>query len=159
MPLDHPPHRYSITLVVLALCVRRQSDAPEMQDTRRFSAATNWGAPGWRADLQQPIVASYSPHDDRHRPSPDAPAIREARPAGVALRGAAEELNTTISPGLEQALARVSAAVTEEAACQRLKRTRPGWAASGIIRSTDNPACRRSRWPVRIHAASHGPAL
>ena len=33
-----------------------------------------------------------------------------------ALRRAAEELNTMTGPGLEQALARVSAEVTEEAA-------------------------------------------
>ena len=35
-----------------------------------------------------------------------------------ALRRAAEELNTMTGPGLEQALARVSAEVTEEAAYQ-----------------------------------------
>jgi len=38
-----------------------------------------------------------------------------------ALRRAAEELNTMTGPGLEQALARVSAEVTEEAAHRRAK--------------------------------------
>jgi hypothetical protein len=36
-----------------------------------------------------------------------------------ALRRAAEELNTTTAPGLEQALARISAEVSEEAAVAR----------------------------------------
>ena len=38
-----------------------------------------------------------------------------------ALRRAAEELNTMTGPGLEQALARVSAEVTEEAAYRHAK--------------------------------------
>jgi phage shock protein A len=38
-----------------------------------------------------------------------------------ALRRAAGELNTMTGPGLEQALARISAEVTEEAACRRVK--------------------------------------
>ena len=41
-----------------------------------------------------------------------------------ALRRAAEELNTMTGPGLEQALARVSAEVTEEAAYRRAKMDR-----------------------------------
>lgn len=38
-----------------------------------------------------------------------------------ALRRAAEELNTMTGPGLEQALARISTEVTEEAAYRRYK--------------------------------------
>ena len=41
-----------------------------------------------------------------------------------ALRRAAEELNTLTGPGLEQAMARVSAEVTEEAAYRRAKADR-----------------------------------
>ena len=41
-----------------------------------------------------------------------------------ALRRAADERNTMTGPGLEPALARVSAEVTEEAACRRAKADR-----------------------------------
>jgi hypothetical protein len=53
---------------------------------------------------------------DQDTPDPkfDANTARLLR--REALRRAAEELNTTTAPGLEQALARISAEVSEEAA-------------------------------------------
>ncbi len=53
---------------------------------------------------------------DTERPEPllDAATTRLLR--REALRRAAEELNTTSAPGLENALARISAEVTAEAA-------------------------------------------
>jgi hypothetical protein len=58
----------------------------------------------------------------------DAPDLQfDAKTARLlrreALRRAAEELNTTSGPGLEDALARISAEVTEEAACRRTAAT------------------------------------
>ena len=49
-------------------------------------------------------------------PDPQFDAMTSRLLRREALRRAAEELNTMTGPGLEQALARVSAEVTEEAA-------------------------------------------
>jgi phage shock protein A len=54
---------------------------------------------------------------DRPHPAFDAMTSRLLR--REALRRAAEELNTMTGPGLEQALARISTEVTEEAAYRR----------------------------------------
>ena len=59
---------------------------------------------------------------DRPDPAFDTATSRLLR--REALRRAAEELNTMTGPGLEQALARVSAEVTEEAAYRRAKADR-----------------------------------
>ena len=58
-----------------------------------------------------------------------------------ALRRAAEELNTMTGPGLEQALARVSAEVTDEAAYQRATAAgKAGRAAATPARRGSNDA-------------------
>ena len=61
---------------------------------------------------------------DQDASDPDFNTITSRLLRREALRRAAEELNTLTGPGLEQALARVSAEVTEEAACRRAKADR-----------------------------------
>ena len=61
---------------------------------------------------------------DQDASDPDVDAMTSRLLQREALRRAAEELNTMTGPGLEQALARVSAEVTEEAACRRAKADR-----------------------------------
>ena len=53
---------------------------------------------------------------DQDAPDPQFDAATSRLLRREALRRAAEELNTMTGPGLEQALARVSAEVTDEAA-------------------------------------------
>ena len=53
---------------------------------------------------------------DQDAPDPQFDAMTSRLLRREALRRAAEELNTMTGPGLEQALAQVSAEVTEEAA-------------------------------------------
>lgn len=53
---------------------------------------------------------------DQDAPDPQFDAMTSRLLRREALRRAAEELSTMTGPGLEQALARVSAEVTEEAA-------------------------------------------
>lgn len=57
-------------------------------------------------------------HQDVPDPQFDVTTARLLR--REALRRAAEELNTTSGPGLEEALARISTEVTEEAAYRRV---------------------------------------
>lgn len=61
---------------------------------------------------------------DQDASDPDFDAMTSRLLRREALRRAAEELNTMTGPGLEQALARVSAEVTEEAAYRRAKTDR-----------------------------------
>lgn len=56
---------------------------------------------------------------DQDAPDPEFNAMTARLLRREALRRAAEELNTTSGPGLEQALARISADVTAEAAYQK----------------------------------------
>jgi phage shock protein A len=56
---------------------------------------------------------------DQDAPDPQFDAMTSRLLRREALRRAAEELNTMTGPGLEQALAQVSAEVTEEAAYRR----------------------------------------
>lgn len=58
------------------------------------------------------------PAADQDLPDPQFDAMTSRLLRREALRRAAEELNTTSGPGLEDALARISAEVTEEAACR-----------------------------------------
>ena len=59
--------------------------------------------------------------EQHDRPDPAFNALTSRLLRREALRRAAEELNTMTGPGLEQALARISAEVTEEAAYHRGK--------------------------------------
>jgi phage shock protein A len=61
---------------------------------------------------------------DQDASDPDFDAMTSRLLRREALRRATEELNTMTGPGLEQALARVSAEVTEEAAYRRTKADR-----------------------------------
>lgn len=56
---------------------------------------------------------------DQDAPDPQFNTMTARLLRREALRRAAEELNTTSGPGLEQALARISAEVTTEAAYQK----------------------------------------
>ena len=56
---------------------------------------------------------------DQDAPDPQFDAMTSRLLRREALRRAAEELNTMTGPGLEDALARISTEVTEEAACRR----------------------------------------
>lgn len=56
---------------------------------------------------------------DQDAPDPKFNAMTARLLRREALRRAAEELNTTSGPGLEEALARISAEVTAEAAYQK----------------------------------------
>ena len=58
---------------------------------------------------------------DQDAPDPQYDAMTSRLLRREALRRAAEELNTMTGPGLEQALARVSAEVTAEAAYRQAK--------------------------------------
>ena len=62
------------------------------------------------------ILASEMVEQDRPDPAFDAMTSRLLR--REALRRAAEELNTTSGPGLEDVLARISAEVTAEASAR-----------------------------------------
>jgi hypothetical protein len=62
-----------------------------------------------------------NPMADHDAPDPAHDRLTSRLLRREALRRATEELSTTTSPGLEQALARVSAEVTEEAAYRRAK--------------------------------------
>lgn len=70
---------------------------------------------------------------DQDAPDPQFNATTARLLRREALRRAAGELNTTSGPGLEDALARISAEVTEEAACRRT-------AASGTSADITDPA-------------------
>ena len=61
---------------------------------------------------------------DQDTPDPQFNAMTARLLRREALRRATEELSTMTGPGLEQALARVSAEVTEEAAYRRAKADR-----------------------------------
>lgn len=83
---------------------------------------------------------------DQDAPDPQFNTMTARLLRREALRRAAEELNTTSGPGLEQALARISAEVTAEAAYQKAAasgKTAPGatimsWpGASGLSRAND----------------------
>ena len=63
---------------------------------------------------------------DQDAPDPQFNATTARLLRREAVRRAAEELNTTSGPGLEGALARISAEVTEEAACRRTAATGTG---------------------------------
>jgi phage shock protein A len=66
---------------------------------------------------------------DQDAPDPQFNTMTARLLRREALRRAAEELNTTSGPGLEQALARISAEVTTEAAYQKAAaggKTAPG---------------------------------
>jgi phage shock protein A len=56
---------------------------------------------------------------DQDAPDPQFAAMTARLLRREALRRAAEELNTMTGPGLEQALARISTEVTDEAAYRR----------------------------------------
>lgn len=56
---------------------------------------------------------------DQDAPDPQFDAMTARLLRREALRRAAEELNTTSGPGLEEALARISSEVTAEAAYRR----------------------------------------
>jgi hypothetical protein len=60
--------------------------------------------------------AAKNPMMDQDTPDPQFDAMTSRLLRREALRRAAEELSTLTGPGLEQAMARVSAEVTEEAA-------------------------------------------
>jgi hypothetical protein len=67
---------------------------------------------------------------DSHTPDPQFDAVTAHLLRREALRRAAEELNTTSGPGLEDALARISAEVTAEAVYQYT--TAAGKTAPGV---------------------------
>jgi hypothetical protein len=68
-----------------------------------------------RATERKQIVGK-NPMMDQDAPDPQFDATTARLLRREALRRAAEELNTTSGPGLEEALARISTEVTEEAA-------------------------------------------
>jgi hypothetical protein len=61
-----------------------------------------------------------------------------------ALRRAAEELNTTSGPGLESALARISAEVTAEATERRAKANAAGSGHDGTLRKPNAQDCTKA---------------
>jgi hypothetical protein len=66
---------------------------------------------------------------DQDAPDPQFDATTARLLRREALRRAAEELNTTSGPGLEEALARISTEVTEEAAYRHATAARESWPA------------------------------
>ena len=73
---------------------------------------------------------------DKGTPDPPFDATTARLLRREALRRAAEELNTTSGPGLEDALARISAEVTEEAAYRHAAAagTKAGTTDAGPVR-------------------------
>jgi phage shock protein A len=63
--------------------------------------------------------------DEQDRPDPAFDAMTSRLLRREALRRAAEELNTTSGPGLEDVLARISAEVTAEASARLAEPTPP----------------------------------
>ena len=78
---------------------------------------------------------------DKPDPAFDAMTARTSR--REALRRAAEELSTTTGPGLENALARISTEVTEEAAQRHQAAAAHGDAASGARPADSRPPGQR----------------
>ena len=76
---------------------------------------------------------------DQDRPDPEFDAMTSRLLRREALRRAAEELNTTSGPGLEDVLARISAEVTAEAA-SRVSATDAGSDAGPTVPRWDGPA-------------------
>jgi len=69
---------------------------------------------------------------DQDRPDPEFDAMTSRLLRREALRRAAEELNTTSGPGLEDVLARISAEVTAEASARIADRTLPRSRPQGL---------------------------
>jgi phage shock protein A len=78
---------------------------------------------------------------DHDAPDPQFDAMTSRLLRREALRRAAEELNTMTGPGLEQALAQVSAEVTQEAAYRHAT-------AAGKADRADAAHARKLRGPV-----------
>jgi phage shock protein A len=84
---------------------------------------SGYGVLIYRPAAASMIRASEMVEQDRPDPAFDAMTSRLLR--RKALRRAAEELNTTSGPGLEDVLARISAEVTAEASARIAEPTSP----------------------------------
>jgi hypothetical protein len=79
---------------------------------------------------------------EQDAPDPQFDAMTARLLRREALRRAAEELNTTSAPGLEDALAQISAEVTAEA-CYRIKATAGADHADATTNTTKPPGQRK----------------